>query len=181
LGISSEEDLALLDELTRELFNYYLNELFNDESKAVATGIIAPLILLAKDKLHGSCSAGHSIFVDTDGGIYPCHMFCNDDEFLLGNIKEKSIDVDNINRNLNIKRYDGEQCRTCIAQNVCSVWCKGIQYLTNGDMQSVLDARCIFQRAIVEESIRTLAKLADKKLDSKVMLKNYSKIAKLVK
>ncbi len=24
--------------------------------------------------LHGSCSAGHSLFVDTDGSIYPCHL-----------------------------------------------------------------------------------------------------------
>ncbi|MOA47094.1 hypothetical protein D3C78_1696980 [compost metagenome] len=86
-------------------------------------------------------------------------MFCNDDQFLLGNVRDGGMDREKVNVQANIDRMDGDRCKVCIAQSVCSFWCKGIQYLSTGDMYEVLDSRCVFQIANVEECLKALANL----------------------
>ncbi len=181
LGITTEEDFRKLDTISREIANFYINELYNSESRKISTGIVAPMIQIAKKKVNGSCSAGHSIFIDTNGDIYPCHMFCYDSKFILGNIQDKSINYSNVDSNINTKRKEVLACQHCIAQNVCSVWCKGLQYLITGDMYNVLEERCIFQRAIVEECIKTLDKLRDDNEKYRDFANNLKRITNLVK
>ncbi|CAH1058182.1 radical SAM/SPASM domain-containing protein [Paenibacillus pseudetheri] len=159
LQIKDKAHLEVLDQMVREITRYYINKLFEENPVIRAKGMIAALIQLAKGKYVDSCSAGHSVFVDTDGGIYPCHMFCNDDQFLLGNVRDGGMDREKVNVQANIDRMDGDRCKVCIAQSVCSFWCKGIQYLSTGDMYEVLDSRCVFQIANVEECLKALANL----------------------
>lgn len=180
-GITSEEDLSKLDTLSREIANFYINEIFTDDSKKIAPGVVAPIIQIAKRKMNSSCSAGHSIFVDTDGEIYPCHMFCNDDHFSLGNINSELLNHASISNNINIKRKEGEACKHCIAQNVCSIWCKGLQYLNTGDMHNVLKERCVFQRAIFEECIKTLYKLKNDSEKMKILSQNLKRMMNMVR
>lgn len=161
LRIDGKDALNKLDKLAREITNYYIDELYKEEPKKIATGIYATLIQIAKNKYQNSCSAGHSILADTDGCLYPCHMYCNDDDFLLGNTLEGWVDSNKINMNANVNRMDSSNCKSCIAQTVCAYWCKGISYLVKSDQLSVLDARCTFQKACVEECIKALVRAKD--------------------
>ncbi|MHB1391644.1 MAG: radical SAM protein [Clostridia bacterium] len=177
-GIKDEKTLKAFDMLVRELANYYIEELYKDNPRKIATGIVAPLVQVAKNKYQESCAAGHWLFIDTDGNIYPCQMFCNDDEFLLGNVLDERVEIDKVNEYANINRMDGESCKQCIAQNICSVWCKGMQYLSNKDMYATIDARCTFQRAITEECIKALVRMEKGTEDYKRFWKNLAAINK---
>lgn len=159
LAITSDEDLKKLDMIAREITNYYINKLHIDKKYIGPKGIIAPITQIATNKFKRNCSSGHSLFVDTDGNLYPCQLFCNDDSFQLGNIYAGVIDKNKVEENANIDRFDGEDCQNCIARKICMYWCKGIQNLSKGDMYKVCETRCIFQKAIMEESIKALTEL----------------------
>ncbi len=159
LEISGCEDLEKLDLIARELSNYYISKLFVDGEYTGSKGMIAPITQIATNKMKKNCTSGHSVFVDTDGNIYPCQMFCNDEEFLLGNIYKKELSKKKVEFAANINRLDSKICKYCVARKICSYWCKGIQRSSRGDVYEVCAARCVFQKAIMEESIKALVRL----------------------
>lgn len=173
LTISGEEDLKKLDSIAREITNYYIKKLYKDEEYNGSKGMIAPVTQIATNKYKRNCASGHSVFVDTDGNLYPCQLFCNDSEFLLGNIKEQKISKEKVEFSANLDRFDGEECKNCQARKICVYWCKGIQRLANGSVYKVCEARCVFQKAMIDESIKALIKL---KKGSKEYINFWNKI-----
>lgn len=171
-GIVSEEDFEKLKSLTVEITRYFMGQLKQKKYYKIASGLVAPMIQVMNNKFHGSCSAGRSVFVDTDGEIYPCHMFCNDSNFSLGNVKEETIHRTKIERNISVSRLDSEVCKGCIARKVCSTWCKGLQYIVNNDQNKPLRERCEFQKAVLEENIRELARLNEQSETGQLFLDN---------
>ncbi|MDO4594961.1 MAG: SPASM domain-containing protein [Tissierellia bacterium] len=74
------------------------------------------------------CGAGlSSIFINEKGGIYPCHLFEEDDKFYMGNI----FDVDEVEINNSyiksigkLQKYSKDKiknCNECIAKFWCSI------------------------------------------------------------
>lgn len=166
--IAGERDFAILDAMAREMVHYYYEEYSKDQPEKLASIFVAPMVYILNRKVTRSCSAGEAmVLVDTDGTVYPCQMYCNDDEHLLGSVYS---DFDLMPAyNNTYKRISNDPCSDCISQNLCAMWCKGLQLLTHGEERHVLPERCVFQKAVVEENIKLLASLkredaADKKL-----------------
>lgn len=174
LSLNSEEYLDNLKLFTKELVNYYLEKLQNGIVNKIPSLIVTPMLQLTKKDYVRSCSSGKSFFVDTDGQLYPCHMFCNESDFKIGDLiqginRGKSEEIANINKS------KCNECESCIAQSVCTVWCKGLQYLCNGNVNSICKERCSFQQVIAEESIKYLAKLGKDQNLRKEFWRNYEK------
>lgn len=179
LKISMPEQYKSLDLFMRELTEYYLGKIKKGDINNIASQFVLPILLVAKNKYVRSCPSGHSIFIDTDNKIYPCHMFCNEPSFCIGDT------INGIDRNLaeyyaNIDREMGDECRTCIAKNQCNFWCKGIQYISNKSMITPCKARCVFQRAVIEECIKTLADLRKNENEGKKFWNNFKLYNKLL-
>lgn len=181
LAIKTEEDYYKLDLLAREATNYYIDELFKKEPTGISTTFTNTLLQLAKKSVYRGCTAGKHLFIDTDGKIYPCHMFCNDDDFLLGSIQDSIYDTAKMQESVNVNRFGNEECSKCISQKVCGYWCKGIQYLSNDDMYKTIKTRCIFQNAIMEEGIKAYSKLGRNEERYRIFLRNISRINDKVK
>lgn len=175
-----ESDYEKLELLYREMTNYYLDKLMNGEPDIFPTGLLAPMVQIIKDKTIKSCSAGHSILVDTDGSIYPCHMFCNDETFLMGDIY-KGVSADKVEELANISRLDSPACQKCICKKMCTYWCKGIQLIANGNMYEVCPARCIAAKANFEECIKALVKMKTGTDEYTRFWGNYKRIANELK
>ena len=112
---------------------------------------------------------------DTDGSIYPCQMFCNLDEYKLGDI-ETGWSAERADSLSNISRMECEKCRNCVARNFCFMWCKGLQLLSNNDMRKTCDARCVFQIANMEECIKAFMRVKNNDEKSALFWNNYKKV-----
>lgn len=175
-----EDNMCNLIEFTRELTNYYIDKLYLKEPGKIASGIIAPIAQIIKHKHVRSCSAGHSVFVDTDENVYPCQMFCNYDEYKIGDL-EHDWDKDMIYKMANCNRFTSKECRNCISREICTVWCKGIQLNSHGNMYSVCKPRCVFQNTITEECIKAVARLKKGTDEYKTFLMNYKKVGEYLR
>ncbi len=175
IGITKDE-FKTLDLITREITNYYIEKLYTRDCNVLCTEVIAPMMEIARNMLTKDCSAGYSVIVDTDGSIYPCQMLCNNNKYLIGNIKDEVIYEDRINKVGEISRFNSDICKGCKAKKICVVWCKGMQELYNNDPYEVISARCIFQRAMMEECIKALVKSKEDNEKYKIVTGNICKI-----
>lgn len=169
----SDKDLPGLKAFTKELTQYYFDKIMAANYQ-ISSIMMQPILLIAKNERTISCPAGHSVFVDTDGKVYPCHMFCHNEKFQIGNIREE-FDKNAVNEIANISREKGEKCSVCIAGKVCLMWCKGIQYLSYRDVHQVCRPRCVFQETIVEESIKLLYQMKEDVDKSNLFWTNYKR------
>lgn len=172
LSIASDEAKRNLDSFTREIIRYLFEKILNGDITKLSSLMLLPLVKLAKREYNNNCSSGRSFFWDTDGSAYPCHMFCNDKEYRLGGMNE-SFDKDKADRFISCQRSESDVCSSCIAEKSCLVWCKGIQYISSGDIYKVCEPRCVFQRALTEESVMFIARLQKNREEAKRFWKNY--------
>ena len=176
LKIEGKSNLEKLDSIAREITNYYIDKLFKEGEYCISKGIIGALSEVASNKYKRSCQSGHSLFIDSDGDIYPCQLFCTNESYLLGNVYEEKIDKVKSEYIANVDRMNSEFCKKCEARKICMYWCKGIQKQANGDIYKVCEPRCIFQRAIMEECIKALARLKKGTKEYKVFWENIYKL-----
>lgn len=174
--LSVANDLDTLDAFIRELTNYSLGKLISNEPGIIPTGVVAPIFQVVHKKITGNCTSGHSLLIDTDGKAYPCQMFCNNVEACIGDM-DKGLSGDKIKNYANISRFNSSDCQNCIARNICVVFCKGIQLLSNGSMYRVCAPRCVYQKAIMEECIKFLARLNKASTEYANLLENYKKLS----
>ena len=144
--------------------------------KRISTTFTNVIIQLAKQKKYLGCNAGRNLFVDTDGKLYPCHMFCKEDSFVMGDLIQEQFHLDEMKKMTTINRFQSDTCINCISKNVCSYWCKGIQYVSYKDMYQVSPIRCIFQNAILKEAIKGYSRWYQQK--DKVFFKNLVELCK---
>lgn len=177
LAITGERLLSNLESFTREITQYYIGKLYKGETDQIPSGIIAPLIQIAKDRSLRDCNAGHSLFFDTNMHIYPCQMFVNEEKFNMGNIEE-GLNYEKAHGIANVSRQDAPECQACFARKICSVFCKGIQFQSHGDMYVVSSPRCTFSRTTIEESIKTLATMDKTSAEYKLFWDSFKKVSK---
>lgn len=157
--IEGEEMVKNLERVAKDLTRNYMEQMLKPDAHIPSLEMIDPLLHIVKNSYHGDCHAGYSVCIEPDGSIYPCQMFCGNDEYKLGNVFDEFFDDKKARKLLNVKRQDCESCKECIAKGVCTFWCKGLQNLENGGLNKPFSFRCRFQRAIVIECIRGVAAL----------------------
>lgn len=139
--------------------------------------LVSKIITKKKSK---DCSSGRAVLVDNKGDTYPCQMFYNSEKYNLGNVLSDDIEKINI-RGLevhNLNRFHVNECKNCIAKNICYSWCRGLNYLKNGEILSTIYEKCLQQRILLEETLVGLAKIKEHKDNAKIFVENYNKIIK---
>jgi uncharacterized protein len=132
--------------------------LIADGSTTVVPNIFSTMILMiAKRRAATCCDAGHSITVSPDLMVYPCHVVANNrkrgvqlNENYIKGIMENEF----FQQMLSLERKNVPECSSCIAHNLCGVFCKGMT-LENG--YKIQPERCFFMKAILAKTIRFMA------------------------
>ena len=153
------DEIEILDKMIRELTQYYIQKLFKKNPYIPCFSLLSPIIDIVNNTVKQECSAGFSVLIDTSGKIYPCQMFCDDDDFCLGDIQNDFLNEEKIVEISQIDRSSGDNCQACEAKGVCRVWCKGIQNLYFGNPQTTCSVRCTMQKAMFQECLKVLARV----------------------
>ena len=107
------------------------------------------------------CSAGNAwSAVSASGSVYPCLMFIDEDDFLMGRVKEDFFDSDRYGE---ISKYfqqsgwrSNAPCRECFARNICNR-CAGINRFFSFFVYGHSQEQCEEMRACVSALICGIA------------------------
>lgn len=75
-----------------------------------------------------SCGLGQNLYIEPDGGVYPCYAWCGDDK-RLGYLAEGLAAIVNGTAFTALSRYsvdDNEKCRSCEVRYLCGGMCKAL-------------------------------------------------------
>lgn len=152
-------------------YDYYLRsvdetfEQYQNGKNYLFTPILSIMENLSlKDVRIPSCSAARSTFaISSKGEIFPCHLFMDKEEYLMGNVCE---DWDNNKRFSEIQRRFVEHsslkaCEECFARGCCIV-CPGANETLMGDAFIPDPQECVRQKQLIERILINLAKLKEK-------------------
>ncbi len=135
---------SILSVPCNEVFSDYI---LNDEAlERIAEDIFSLNVEVQDMKTAGeglcamkSCGLGQNmISIDSKGNIYPCHMLHND-KFLLGNIFENSLELNNLNTEILVQCVQANvdnitECKLCEYKYLCGGGCRARAYLKNKDL-----------------------------------------------
>lgn len=130
----------------------------------VPYGVLGVLNSIVKKSYKSECGAGlNQMFYSAEGEFYPCQTYYS---------KRKS------KRNY-IHRTEIEQCSQCICVNTCNVYCPGSSLLMEGCESTVIERRCVYQKALTEAIIIHLYKYFqnDDKVTKQIIIRNIREIA----
>lgn len=123
------------------------------------------LFCLKNRKKHANylCPAGESwAAVSSSGEIYPCLMFTDNREFLMGNVNmEEGVFESQQYKKIkslfqNSYGVSKDACKECFAYQLCSQ-CAGINYFQTGDIAKSSKTFCNSMREVSEVLIRAVA------------------------
>ena len=101
-----------------------------------------------------ACGAGRQyLAVVPNGNIYPCHQFVGRDEFLMGDVFQKELNEDIVDRFKNTHVFVKPDCSRCWARFFCSGGCNANNFALNGDMNKPYELTCQLQKKRIEYAI----------------------------
>lgn len=119
------------------------------------------------------CGAGTEyLAVTPEGDIYPCHQFVGQEEFKMGNILDKEINLPEDMRKTfrDAHVYSKEDCSKCWARFYCSGGCHANAYNFNDDILKPYELGCEMQKKRVECALMVEAKVMLEKEDLEPIL-----------
>lgn len=146
--ISPRESEFWLGEKWRES----LRNLHRELIEALAfVGILSNVMVTAcafateKSRNPGYCGAGiDEITIDIGGDIYPCFMFINKREFILGDLNEGIVNKRLAEALRSNVKTNKSSCDSCAVSDLCNM-CIGANYIENGDISIPAYTNCNFQ------------------------------------
>lgn len=97
------------------------------------------------------CGAGvEYVAVAPDGGIYPCHQFDGNSDFLMGNVLDGTYDEKLRKRFFGCSITSKPSCRECWAKYFCSGGCAANAYKLNGDISKPHELSCAMEKKRTE-------------------------------
>ena len=97
------------------------------------------------------CGAGSEyVAITPEGDIYPCHQFVGEQQYLLGNVLQGTLDEA---KRLPFHRTPAtalQKCRDCWAALYCGGGCAANAWHKNGDLNKPYDLECQMERKRVE-------------------------------
>lgn len=94
----------------------------------------------------GYCGAGlDEITIDINGDIYPCFMFINNEDFLLGDTINGITNFSLLEEIENNTKNKNKRCVSCPVKDTCNM-CIGANYIENGDIHEPARTACAFHR-----------------------------------
>ena len=111
-----------------------------------------------KKRLKG-CGAGcEYLAVVPDGGVYPCHQFAGEKEYLLGNVFDMSLDESKRKIFASSNLFSKEDCKDCWAKYLCSGGCSANAVHFNGDINKPFSQACALMKKRTECALYVYAK-----------------------
>lgn len=103
----------------------------------------------------------HGIAVDKDGLFYPCHRFCTNRSFNIGNIhsgldEKRVIDFLSV-----ISIQNNDTCNVCWAQNICGGFCPYVNFSLFGNYQKRNYELCGVFKDFYQEVLKLFLSLTD--------------------
>lgn len=164
----TQEDLDQLCNHYDELFDLYQEE---DPFAQRLVNLNSAVSCIACKQNHGyTCGAGKNyLCITPNGDLYPCHLLVGNEEFLLGNIMEGTLNEElrqTFYQPLHVLNKEG--CKVCWARYFCGGGCVGENYLATGSLVAPYQPRCQLNKFIYEKAIQVYcASLND---DEKIQL-----------
>jgi len=148
--------------MCEDIADYCLNNFIKNEDMPASPANFASIIHdIVQRKSSGHCIAGSGeITISPDKRIYPCHAVATG---LENGVDLEPNFVQEINNNFkfnsirNLKRENVESCKTCMAKNMCGVFCKGFCLDVSGGTSQPLE-RCLMMQIFTRKVISFLAK-----------------------
>lgn len=150
----------------KSIFDKNIADTKNEYSYSLIQRFINSLV----NKEYGNdyiCSAGvGTLSVSVNGDIYPCFMFTDMDDVVLGNVSNPNVfkSSNYISRlqkiqNFNFK-YTNKKCKNCFINTLCTS-CLGTNLLNCGDIYKLDDKNCEMFKSMASNIIIELAKTTD--------------------
>jgi radical SAM additional 4Fe4S-binding domain len=162
---SKDEPFLLKD---RNEFIDSVDDVFetNKDNKLLNYSLVQRIIDTIKYKRSSKyiCSAGiGTLSVSIKGDIYPCFMFTDQTENLLGNIYDDNVFSSptmkkHMQKYLNFSKLTERPCKDCFVNRICS-GCLGSNYFDTGEIFTPTEAHCDMQRKMVEKVLFSLSNL----------------------
>lgn len=115
---------------------------------------------IVKKKYVLECPAGMiNIFYSANGEEYPCQLYYA--------AKRKEAHL--------VSRSDHPICKNCFCVNTCGGYCPGGSVLITGEETGVVETRCVFNKALLEETILQLYKYMNSEKTTKEERAEFTK------
>ncbi len=101
-------------------------------------------------RLRGCGCGNEYVAVTPQGDIYPCHQFVGHEEWLMGNVFDRSIDMTLKERFAKSTVYGKEDCKNCWAKFYCSGGCNANGMLYRGDILKPHNMSCELEKKRIE-------------------------------
>lgn len=106
-----------------------------------------------KKRLMG-CGAGNEYLAVTPSGeIYPCHQFADKKDYLMGNVFDKTLNMDIKKTFANSNLTTKPDCSSCVAKYHCSGGCSANNITHSGDINKPYKLACEMMRKRFECSL----------------------------
>lgn len=123
-------------------------------------------ILKTKKPSDHFCGAGFlDLSIDFSGNIYPCFMFNDNSEFVMGNVYTENAEEFLHKREdyINNRISKNDDCANCWAHGICSSGhsgCIGAFYLENGTINTPVAHNCSITKSVFETVLCKIAEYA---------------------
>ena len=112
-------------------------------------------------RLRGCGCGNEYVAVTPDGDIYPCHQFVGLEDWKMGNLFDKSFDLQRKEYFAKANIYTKQDCSTCWAKFYCSGGCNANNLIYAGDVLKPHKLACEMQKKRLECAIMMKAAQAD--------------------
>lgn len=170
-----------INEFYGPLFDWSMQKFMDGQLLSGDMGLSIALQILFKQARTHICPAGYeSLAVTTNGNIYPCHILVDQNEFIMGNVRDPrwydSSSAENVFRMLrSARKEENPYCNKCWARYICA-GCLGGWQPGGSEKVFITEARCDLKRAIWENIISKVMALKDDKTAWPKIEENLKKI-----
>lgn len=112
-------------------------------------------------RLRGCGCGNEYVAITPDGDIYPCHQFVGLEDWKMGNLFDKSFDLQRKEYFAKANIYTKQDCSTCWAKFYCSGGCNANNLIYAGDVLKPHKLACEMQKKRLECAIMVKAAQAD--------------------
>lgn len=154
-NVWKDGDVEIFEEQLRELADYIIkNDLWYTKSVTFFNPDIGLAVSYNMD-CYNVCGTGHSIAIDCEGTIFPCHRFFgftqknSKNAFVLGHVKT-GLDANKMRalQALTQEVQSDEECNNCDIAGGCG-WCSGYNYSELGTVYKRVKYKCEMHKAQV--------------------------------
>ncbi|GMQ62811.1 radical SAM/SPASM domain-containing protein [Vallitalea maricola] len=175
-SVEDEKDLEDLAEFYKGIYDYYIELLLDDEMSAMPPAhFLGVFINLITKRYNKFCRAGYgTVFTNPEGEFYPCHLFYQRRHHQIGNINN-GLDLSKDKMEYLIRENNRNhitECKKCVNNKLCFLWCAGSSLISNGSINSVIKSRCFIVDFTIDYVIKKLMELRRNKSEMEVFKKN---------